>query len=245
MRFAPIVPIGYDPASVTNTHLILAHEVLANEETAQYYASLNPYQHMVILDNGVVEIGSSVSHEQLISAWVKAPYAWCVVPDSMGNREETILLGKQFITHLPHYPLLNKLMIVPQGKTINEWLDCLDYLRGVTPSKPVTCMLGIPRITEDWAGGREQLLKLSRWQDRVWLLGIQHRLSEVYWSWRYSMVQGVDSSLPARAAQASMSSLFVKDLRKLPDTNGYQRHLHDKVRHEISTIRDHLREQVV
>ena len=48
MKFAPVLSQKYDPASLSDYHLILAHEVVSDREYAEYYSNLGE-EHTVIL----------------------------------------------------------------------------------------------------------------------------------------------------------------------------------------------------
>ena len=47
MKFAPLLSQKYDPASLSDYHLILAHEVVSDKEYAEYYSSLGE-EHTII-----------------------------------------------------------------------------------------------------------------------------------------------------------------------------------------------------
>ena len=61
MKFAPVLSQKYDPASLSDYHLILAHEIVKDQEYAEYYAHLGE-EHTIILDNGTVENAKQESY---------------------------------------------------------------------------------------------------------------------------------------------------------------------------------------
>ncbi len=223
MKFAPIVPISYDPAKYTTYHMILAHELMEDEKLFAYYKALGS-EHTIILDNGVVERGQPVGVRDLLGLLIE--FDKCdadliiVAPDVIGSDWKTIELTEKFVTELTiHYSINEKknrhLMVVPQGSSQVQWLYCAKQL---APLLVEGDYIGIPRVTEDWPQGRQHLLIGLRHFDilpqgvNVWLLGIQYKLSEVRWAIRgFREVVGVDSSLPYGAGVQGQRALNVRD----------------------------------
>ena len=104
--------------------------------------------------------------------------------------------------------------------------------------------VGIPRLTEDFEGGRSTLYtnNLGALQGyRVHLLGVQHTLGEIEWAKEYPEVVGCDSSLPIRAAYAGISCGDVENLRDLPDPDRYEQSMYQPVRLRIKECSDFVK----
>lgn len=232
MKFAPVLPYQYDPASLTTYHLVLAHELAADQNALTYYKKLRG--HTIILDNGVIELGQSVSFELLESIWKQLPNSYVVIPDKVGNAMETILLARQFMKRQRNR---YRACIIPQGSDPNIWINCLRTLLGIVPQHFKEVLIGIPRVTQDFPGGREGLFHraMADWDGPFHLFGIQHNIDEVQWARNYPRIWGVDSSLPIRAAASRIHVPDVKDLRKLPDYTEFRPDLLESVRQEITT----------
>ena len=56
MKFAPVISEKYDPASLSNYHLILAHEVVQNKEYCTYFKELADDHTIMELSNWVIQI---------------------------------------------------------------------------------------------------------------------------------------------------------------------------------------------
>ncbi len=242
MRFAAIVPVEYDPAFFSTYHMALAHEVLADRRVRAYYSRLRG--HDVILDNSVVELGESVSVQKLVEAWEHLPDSYLILPDTLRDAEATVAGVAHFFEECEHPA---KVVIVPQGENAGEWIDCLRSLLQLAYHRCDSILIGIPRLTEDWWGGRESLYHTALSMGMVLsdalrvvcpfiLLGIQHTLSEVAWAKRETGILGVDSSLPGRAALVGTPSRLVRDLRALPDLTEYERSIHTAVRRELAYV---------
>lgn len=241
MKIAHIVPIDYDPASISDYHLILAHEVLGNEDVAEYYQRLGK-EHTILLDNSVVELGEAVGLDLLKPAWEKFPNAWGVVPDALADSAKTIQYACNFVEEIPHS---KKLMCVAQGSSVDDWLDCLRVITAILKPACEELLVGIPRIAQDLPGGREHLFleanRLGYWAGPWHLLGIQHTIDEVLWAREWPNIWGVDSSLTGRAALAGMNYWDVQDLRKIPDLTEYDGDIFWKVRYQMLHSTDFLK----
>jgi hypothetical protein len=229
VKFAPIIPEPWtiDVADLTEYHLILAHEVVSNAKYRDYYAGLGK-RHTIILDNSTVELGyTDIRMVKEAFKSIREEFKGrlvCVCPDFISNSDQTIEETKRFLREFRE-PC--ELMIVPQGNTRREWIHCARELisicgrqRGLGDFRKT--WLGIPRVSEDFVGGREYLFNLFDNQlaivdMSVHLLGIQHNLQEVKWAKQNYKIKGCDSSLPYRAACAGMKASEVEDLREIPD----------------------------
>ncbi len=245
MKFAPIIPWKYDPASITNYHLILAHQVVADMEYRDYYLKL-PEDHTIILDNSVIELG--YTDKLMITQALNymdgfAGELIVVCPDVLRDREATAKAHRDFIVDEAILAAIDdcghSVMIVPQGVDHIDWRASLHEL---TEEFGELCTyVGIPRLTEDYEGGRRELFidsgdLLSSY--RVHLLGIQHNIQEVEWALSELCVQGVDSSLPIRAAFFDLPCSEVRDLRKLPDPDIFRGNMMESVRHRVKECCD-------
>tara|TARA_B100000949_G_scaffold137679_1_gene121110 strand:+ start:15395 stop:16180 length:786 start_codon:yes stop_codon:yes gene_type:complete len=224
MKFAPVISEKYDPAKYTDYHLILANEVVDTHSYANYYSSLDN-SHTIILDSGTVEIGYADAEMIQAASEILNKEVIIVAPDFLGDKVRTITETEKFLEQ-DWCPVKNNIMIVPQGETPEEWISCFDYL-DLHYSERFK-WVGIPRISEDFVGGRswlyQNVMQIHRRrrgmndQPKIHLLGIQHSIDEIEWAKHYSSrIVGVDSSAPLKAAEARLSCAYVKDYRNLTD----------------------------
>jgi hypothetical protein len=226
MKFAPVLSEKYDPAKYSNYHLVLANEIVSDNSYASYYSSLGS-EHTIILDSGTVEIGYADS-EMIQAAIEKLNRDVIVVaPDFLGDKVSTITETEKFFGY-DWCPEKDNLMIVPQGETWEEWIECFDYLDLHYNER--FKWVGIPRISEDFSGGRgwlyQNIMQIHRRrrgmndQPKIHLLGIQHTIGEIEWAKHFSSrIVGVDSSAPIKAAEVNTLCSEVPDFRLLTDIN--------------------------
>lgn len=242
MKFAPVLSQKYDPASLSDYHLILAHEVVKDKEYAEYYSNLGK-EHTIILDNGTVENGSVQVGLVEEALKILNRKVICVAPDFLGDKDNTLEASTEFLkkSNLPN----DEVMIVPQGKDWKEWVECFEAFDEIGGFRWV----GLPRIAEDF-GGRSlihqravQIHRLRHGMNeslRFHLLGIQHTIDEVEWAKHFGRsLVGVDSSAPLKAASASVMCCNVDDYRTLKDDIGYQKELVFKVQNRIKELVDY------
>ena len=241
MKFAPVLSQKYDPASLSDYHLILAHEVVSDKEYAEYYSSLGE-EHTIILDNGTVENGSVQVGLVEEALKILNRKVICVAPDFLGDKDNTLEASTEFLRKCNLDE--DEVMIVPQGKTWKEWVECFELFEEIKGFRWV----GLPRIAEDFDGGgrswiHQNAVKIHRRINgmnrslRFHLLGIQHTIDEVEWAKHFNKsILGVDSSAPLKAASASVMCKDVEDFRTLKDEVGYQKDLVFKVQNRIKEL---------
>lgn len=243
MKFAPVLSQKYDPGSLSDYHLILAHEVVKDKEYAEYYSNLGE-EHTIILDNGTVENGSVQVGLVEEALKILNRKVICVAPDFLGDKDNTLEASTEFLKkcNLPE----DEVMIVPQGKTWQEWVECFELFEEIEGFRWV----GLPRIAEDFDGDRswihQRAVQIHRRANgmnrslRFHLLGIQHTIDEVEWAKHFNKsIIGVDSSAPLKAASASTMCSEVEDFRLLKDEVGFKRELVYKVQNRIKELVDY------
>ena len=240
MKFAPVISEKYDPASLSDYHLILAHEVVNDSNYASYYSNLGE-EHTIILDNGTVENGSVQVGLVEEALKILNRKVVCVAPDFLGDKKNTLEASIEFLKkcNLPE----EEVMIVPQGSSWEEWIECFESFEEVGGFRWV----GLPRIAEEFPGDRgwihQYAVQIHRRANgmnrslRFHLLGIQHTIDEVEWAKHFNKsIIGVDSSAPLKAAAASVMCSDVADFRNLKDEVGYKKDLVFKVQNRIREL---------
>jgi hypothetical protein len=171
-------------AHLVETEPDYAHWIMNRAEDMELY-----------LDNGAYELGSSIDVKHYASVIESLQPDVAIAPDTMQDREKTIRLSKSFFElGAPKGP---KYMIVPQGKTTDEWVLCLHTL--VRMFRHEFHMIGIPRCMYP------RRLQLARHAQKftkkpIHLLGCVDP-SEIAGILQSNMnVQSLDTSWPARHA---------------------------------------------
>lgn len=137
MRLAIIAPTNLlntcHPESDDVIHLMLAQEAFHSREYQDYYAQAIQKGEHVILDNGAYELGASVDAKMLLTLGLELRPTEIVIPDKLFDLDETVRMANSFIDVMFRSGLMKttKPFIVPQGKTPDQWVQCLTALFGI------------------------------------------------------------------------------------------------------------------
>ncbi len=233
-----------------NYHLLLAHDIIARpSEYEAVFSKKNPYwrlQRTIILDNSVVELKDPMVDVKLIAEAARIVDANVIVlPDVYKKGPETMASIEAAVKPWAEYldPILNKsysFMVVPQGRTLEEFAKCAEYLsdiRGITI--PNAGWWGIPRnmvemtgywaqfhpnparpeYADEWVPGsrRLPLLMCARLAPHraIHMLGFSDSIIDDWDCVRNAgqFVRGIDSAVPLRAGSAGIGMSW--DLRHL------------------------------
>jgi hypothetical protein len=209
-------------------HLCLSDEILSDPQGlyAKFYRRQSEMGRYVILDNMAHETGCGNNVERLIHAIDIIQPAEVVLPDRLFFGEDTVALSTKALGRLTdHYPLGLHYMGVPQGRTFNEWFECL---RGLAQLGVTT--IGISKDYEVWHGGLVALAEMILneytymtihflgWGRDLQQLSSLGALSTVY----PKCLRSVDSAKPFVYAHAGVA--IPRDLAKVPT---YPRRPHD------------------
>lgn len=111
-------------------HLLMPERKEYDFEYAAFYKEAVKRYSYSILDNSAFELGYAIGAKDLAKIAQEYNPTHIVIPDSFGNKDETIQLVEE---NLP-YLLKNtscKMFAVIQGKTIEEMIDCYDYYASI------------------------------------------------------------------------------------------------------------------
>lgn len=207
------VPLLSKYGTSSNYHMALTHLVLdsiCHKEENGYYGHFYRLRHhfgdYIILDNSIIELGSALDINQVLIAAKEIGADEIILPDVFQDGEATIKTVKEALKVLPD-ECPYKLMAVPQGKTLDEWLDCYFQLMEMTEPRKID-VIGIPKVTSSFiTGGRAWLcnyLDQNKWYDpkvEYHLLGIWDNPIEILYESRFKWIRGVDSCIPILCGQ--------------------------------------------
>lgn len=130
VQFAPVCPLPIarqlakaDPEAFGNYHLVIATEVL--KDPLGYHEFWAGREGTLIIDNGVIEEGAAVDIRLLAAAATLVRASIVIIPDVIGDAEETIYLAAA--NSMPLRRLLpqgTELMGVIQAQTVEEARLC-------------------------------------------------------------------------------------------------------------------------
>lgn len=174
-------------------HLCLSARVLEDKTYADFYSWRSKLGDWVILDNSAHEQLEGQRVDQLVDAATRIDPSEIVLPDRLFFGEDTVDLAREalpvFRRLFPHA----KLMGVPQGRTRNEWEECLVALTVLGIDS-----VGISKDYEVWNERLYGLVGLAAsygfTREQIHLLGWGRNLWEL--AALAGLVRGVDSAKP-------------------------------------------------
>lgn len=206
-RYSPVAPIHlleelyYGQNMLSGYQLLLAQDVL--EHRSRFERLIFDMREddrlddpFVIMDNGVIELGTPVAISDLLEA-ASIVEADCIVsPDVLGNRDETRKLA---MTHGDTIREDYRLMMVPQGANLVEVLQCVDWLAERFPTDGVPYLWGIPRWISTELGTRSSVLTYIHQyypHSQIHLLGMSINVDDDLYCCEHPLVMGIDSANP-------------------------------------------------
>ena len=165
IRLATILPIAYinkiDRSYDSQICMLLAHQALKSAKYLKIYKKRQKEGGYLILDNSAYEFGKAISNDLLFNVIKVAQPDEFVLPDAICDFKTTIKLTSNFLEKYNNEGKI-KLMAVPQGKTIDEYIECYKYFSTNTlidtiglASKSTELL---PRIN-DYISGRHYVLE--------------------------------------------------------------------------------------
>jgi hypothetical protein len=194
MKIASIVPINNSSKAFEGKYsMILAP--LADHFV--YAAAKKPLGNFTIVDNGAYEDGKPVDIMQLVKAAASVDGDEIILPDVLGDKDNTVYLTTKAIDTLASNGLINRfrLMAVCQGSTIKEFEQCFKLF----DSNPYIDTIGIPKIAGELRlDGRAGLEYI--WRDTkkaIHLLGCNKNLMEFKQFAHPDKIRSADTCIPA------------------------------------------------
>ncbi|MGE3487263.1 MAG: hypothetical protein AB7L09_21300 [Nitrospira sp.] len=229
--FAPVAPIQLlerlwkyenenenEDITLGGYHLLLAHDVMESDDKKTRFKALfedvrdayGPHTVNIIMDNSVIELGGAVDMRWVMEAARIATANIVVIPDEMHEADATIDKLAQTIGSLSSEEKSEfEFMFVPQGRTINEFVRCIEAAQKF---RPTVSWLGIPRLAQAHLGSRRFLLEAAQQicacdvmeEDSPMsfhLLGFSDHVVDDIACAGLGIAEGIDSAVPVRCGQ--------------------------------------------
>lgn len=207
MRVAVISPIPQLERFATQGdryHLVLSHLISSSPEYRDFYRQRVQAQDFVILDNSAHEFGAGRHLEELIGCARDLSPDEIVLPDRLFFGEDTLESSGAALGRLRRaFDRTFRYMGVPQGRTFQEWRQCLGGLIKIGVNT-----IGISKDYEVWDGGLQRLVEEVRahsWEVDIHLLGWGRQLWDLKSLTSLSdlaLIRGIDSAKPLVYASA-------------------------------------------
>lgn len=176
-------------------HLTLCHLIPSLASYTEFYRRRSHQGDYIILDNSAHEMGVGNGIERLIEAAHEISASEVVLPDRLFIGDDTLEQAVEALPILREKLPKVKVMGVPQGRTIQEWEDCLHGLVSIGVDT-----IGISKDYEVWPGGlRDRVHEaVMAGNQEIHLLGWGRRLNALYELAREygERLRGVDSAKP-------------------------------------------------
>lgn len=156
MKPATILPTPYlSLIKDEQYHMCLAHLIGKDEVYTEFYKNIGKdTEKYLIMDNGVIE-GDQRPIEELVKKALMLQADELILPDVFLDKDATLAKSYYALNYVKgNFPI--KIMAVPQGKNLDEWLECaiamIDW--------DIDC-IGVPKVLTKIVGrdGRLEALK--------------------------------------------------------------------------------------
>jgi hypothetical protein len=185
--------------------MLLAHKVNENpEEWSDAILDMRErsddrkYKPVVILDNGMYELGGSLSPKELADACDAVSAEYMLLPDVMDDGQKTVELSLKAVEEFGGIPPADKFAFVAQGRTEGEYIQSiLDFLTQV--EFLTVGMICVPKKAYENLKTRQTLV--NRIADEIpelpiHLLGLSISPMDDVYAANHSRVIGIDSATP-------------------------------------------------
>ena len=222
-KFAPVAPakvVSYlSPGACGDYHLLLAHDVASKENIQDYRTFFGRHRNMtIIMDNSVIETGNAVDLKIVRQACMAVDTTSVVLPDVLLDGKATVESCQKALEEWPAtfsdlfgHRTDRGFMIVPQGKTLQEFAWCASQFA----DNPLINFWGIPRNLVGYHGSREKAIDIAHALNptrRIHLLGFSDDICDDVICAKDRRVEGIDSAVPLRAGSLGIELQFNTDM---------------------------------
>ena len=219
MKLAPIAPITMTRGVAQTSDYLMALPTQAANAEYSYDISRARERNSswLMLDNGVSELKRPLTVEELTPCIQQLDPSEIVLPDHLGDKAKTLKSSLEASLQLRTLGYAGRLMGVPQGETMEEYLDCITVFQrsfeiatiGLSKYFPVHA----DRSREDLLYMIEGRGLLEVRRDMQWhLLGLCEGLSQLKAiARRYTWLRGIDTCYPVLASMKGIEILLEPD----------------------------------
>lgn len=180
------------PISMCLTHLVKKYPEYAK------IVKNRPSDCYVMLDNSIVELGESVSLQDILDAADEVNANEIILRDAYPNGPKTIERIREDIEYLRENNLIGKykIMAVCHGQNIEEFKETFDFINSI----PEIDVIGIPKVLSRWCGARSNLKDIFlNTNKQLHFLGSWYNLKELLDAPKdvWDRVRSCDTCLPS------------------------------------------------
>jgi hypothetical protein len=221
MKVATISPVPYlnEFATLSDTHMVLAHIYLLNDTYRKFYLDRKEKGDTIILDNGAFELGESLPLKKLTPILKELNPQHFILPDKRFDATKTLNLVEKAIEKVSKISSAN-LIGVPQGSDLTEIMFCYNTMMKM----PAISGFGIYEEIGEVSGlGRRvdfcnylQLNNPDIKEKYYHMLGMEENLGDTVQLANFDWVSSVDSAKPIVYGIYNMSIANYKNFLKYP-----------------------------
>ena len=218
LKIAEIVPVSCLNETESNQyHMCLAHLVGGSDLQSRLYTSffkrMSDEGKYVLMDNGAAE-NSQLDFDSLLKMYELINPTEIVLPDVLCDKNETIIRTNKFYLKYKDQISKYKLMVVPQGKSFDEWCECVEDLLKCIPATTI----GVSKFLEMTTGDRTIRTRacefLRQYDVEIHLLGCSEGTKTIKEARAANdKVRGCDSAFTYICAKAGVQSINVNTTR--------------------------------
>ena len=211
-KIATIVPIAHLELIAEDTRFMALVHLLHHDTYRHFYEARVDEGKYVILDNSTVELGEPWAMEDYLMEAMSIGAHEILLPDYLHDTSRTLDAAESGLRRIENSGYSGNVMGVPQGKTQEEWIECLEEMLGMGISS-----IGISRRYLDKFGPSrlfacyvtKHMASAMNVDVRIHLLGAGLPPEiEVAPCLRLPYVVGVDSAMPSYFAKAGLKLQF-------------------------------------
>lgn len=221
-KIATILPLKHLGMIAGEKYFMALSHACDDPEYAEFYRTRVIAGAHVILDNSAVELGQPEGFDSYLAKATAMQATEIILPDYFGDAHLTLNATGACLRQLKYRKenadYLPRIMAIPQGKDIPEWVWCAEQM---LEHREITTLGVSCRYTDMFKGNRMQAVLIlihgvfqrlgldhpaSKRQVRIHLLGAYaDPRMEVAPVLHHRLVQGVDSSYPAVFASHNLT----------------------------------------
>jgi len=206
MRIATILPTSYlFLEKKSDYHLCLAHQVKKDPIYAEFFKMQVTRGAFVIQDNGVVETGTPLNIDELVSLADQIKCQEMILPDFIYDLTKTLRMSLSALRYVrDKLSREMRLMAVPQGDTQGKWVACVrEMLSWNIDTFGITRFL-VPKVFSSRLLALESVPELLKSNKEIHLLGCPENPREIAEIDKAFLgrIRGVDSGIAAIYTQA-------------------------------------------
>lgn len=121
-KVATLVPVKHLNLTTGHQYFLALSHACENDEYLRFFAERSAEGKFVILDNSAVELGEPEPFKDYLEKAIAIGASQVILPDFFKDSDRTLKAAWDAIELVANSPYRGKIMVVPQGYTMTEWV---------------------------------------------------------------------------------------------------------------------------